>query len=403
MIDKPNEQTSALTRRVPSAGSRSVALRSLPLLVAAILMSTSISGREPYSAAPAAGAPQSGSGAAGTFDIAEVEDLALFFAVESVRRLRVPLAMRLLTLGKSPLNKQEEIETIRSNPPRADTQGVVYPFGDKNALSFVYNSAARSLSCWERVVKKRGSTGNFARTGPEMAVARNTASSRERDRGGADFAYDPIRDAVSLRRDYLHPPADRDRFYKELSRLLATELKWEKGRYLEKAVAIAESLHPPGSATAAADGFQATLVLRHFSAEPAQAKHWVERYVRAWDRPPGVRPPLLVSDRELLVDQTFNAYIHFRGARDGAHGTAAVDATFRLVGADGTEIFTDLQVPIWRTEAPPSDHLQLGVNDLSFSIDEEEPTGNHRLEAQVCDTATSRCVQLAHPFVLRSR
>jgi hypothetical protein len=339
----------------------------------------------------------------GTFDLATVEDLALFYAEESVRRLHIPLLLRLLVRGKDNPSQQERIEEVRSNPPRADAHGVVYPFGDKNALSFVFNSETRTLSCWERLVKKYGSTGNLALTGPEMAAALNAVSTRDRDRGGADFDYDPIRDAISLRRDYLHPPADRERFYKELNRLLATELKWEKGRYLKEAIAIAESRHPPGSATAATDGFEATLVLRHFSAQPSESKRWVERYLRAWDRPHGVRPPLLTSDRELLVDQTLHAYIHFHGARNDTQGTAAVDATFRLAAPDGTPTFADLEVPIWRAEAPPTEHLQIGVNDFSFSLDEEEATGTHRLEAEVCDTATSRCVKLAHPFVLRGR
>ena len=42
-------------------------------------------------------------------------------------------------------------------------------------------------------MKKRGSIGRPALTGPEMAAALNAVTSRERDRGGADFAYDPIR------------------------------------------------------------------------------------------------------------------------------------------------------------------------------------------------------------------
>ena len=71
--------------------------------------------------------------------------------------------------------------------------------GDRNPLSFVYEPRTRTLHCWERIVKKRGSMGRLALTGPEMAAALNGVSSREKDRGGADFAYDPVRDAVSLR------------------------------------------------------------------------------------------------------------------------------------------------------------------------------------------------------------
>ena len=60
------------------------------------------------------------------------------------------------------------------------------------------------------------------------------------------------------------------------------------------------------------------------------------------------------------------------------------------------------KVPIWRSEAPPSDHLQIGVNDISFALDEDNPRGTYRLEVEVCETTASRCVKLAHAFVLRS-
>jgi hypothetical protein len=385
----------------PWSASRTSRPSTAALLVVSVLASISAIGGQAEPPAGSARAEESRPLTLGSFDLATVEELGLFFAVESVRRLRIPLLLRLLPLGHDEPSKQERIDAILDDPPRADAQGVVYPLGDKNPLSLVYNAEARTLSCWERLVKLYGSTTAFGPTGPEMAAALNAASSRDRDRGGADFAYDPIRDAISLRRDYLHPPTDRNRFHKELSRLLRTELKWEKGLYLERATAIAESRRPPSSATATTDGFGATLVLRHFSAEPAAARHWVERYVRAWDHPPGGLEPRLVSDRELRVDQLLHAFIHFRGARDDAWGAAAVEATFRLLAPDGSEQFADLELPIWEGKAPPADHLQLGVNDISFSIDREEPTGTYQLEAEVCDVVTSRCVTLAHRFVLR--
>lgn len=354
-------------------------------------------------AAVLSSSPDRGTVAQNAFDVATVEELALFYAEESVRRLRVPLAYRLLSLATDDkIDKRKMIEEIRADPPRADDRGVVYPFGDKNDLSFVHHADTGTLSCWERIVKKRGQVGFVGLTGPELAAALNAKSS-ERERGGAEFAYDPIRDAFSLRRSYSRPPADRERFYQEIDRLIAARMKWAKGRYLKEVRAIAESRHPPGSASAGAEGFAATLVLRHFSAEAADHKRWVARYVRSWDRPPGVRPPYLVSDRELLVDQTMSAYVHFQGARNGPDGTAAVDATFRLIGPDGKATLEDLQVPIWRAEAQPEDHLQLGINDLSFSMDAAETPGAYRLQAEVCDVATGRCVRLAHPFALRSR
>jgi hypothetical protein len=348
-----------------------------------------------------AGAGQNGPEVQGTFDLATVEDLALFFAEETIRRVWISPILRLLTPGKDGWNRKEEIERIRNNPPRADENLAVYPMGDKNDLSFVFDPDTRSLSCWERLVKKHGSTGMMGLTGSEMAAALNAVSARGRDRGGADFAYDAIRDALSLRLDFRHPPENRKRFYKEVRGLVAAQVKWTQ-RYLDVSRPIVEGRHPPGSATALTEGFGATLVLRHFSVEPSESQHYVERYLNAWDRPHGGMEPSLVSDRAVLVDQVLHAYIHFRGARNNAQGMAAVDATFRLVSPDNGPIFADLEAPIWRGPAPPASHLQIGEKDLALTLDQDEPLGTYSLEARVCDRTTSRCVELEHPFTLRS-
>jgi hypothetical protein len=353
----------------------------------------------------AAAEPPDGTSAEGSFDAETVEELAGYFAVEAIRKARIPLAYRALSLIYGPIDKKGMIEEIEKNPPRIDDQGVVYPLGDKNQLSFVFNRKTRTLSCWERVVKKYGGTGMLGLTGPEMASALNASSSRTRDRGGADFAYDPIRDSLSLRIDVVHPPADRNEFFEPVDRLIKAVVKLEKKRYLQLAQAASKSALTPASATATTDGFTATLVLRHFSADPSDSEHWVERYLKTWnpDRQPGAMTPKFVSDRELLVDQIFHAYIHFAGARNSAGGIATVDATYRLIGPDGGQVFDKPHVPIWRERVHPLEHVHIGATDLSFSIDDEEPTGPYRLEATVCDTGTSRCVRLEHPFVLRAR
>ena len=375
--------------------STRLATAALVSMLAGAWPSTAASSSSPD---PAVGGPP----IQGTFDVQAVEELALDFAVAAVRKAPIPLTARVLQLKFGRINKQEMIAEIESDPPRIDEQGVVYPFGDKNPLSFVFDSGSRSLSCWARLVKMYGWTSAFGLTGPELAAALNAATYRPRDRGGADFAYDPIRDALSLKREYLHPPTERDGFVKEVNRLLSTQRKWEK-RYLKEMEPIAEKRLRPDSAEAEKEGFGAALILRHFSVEPAESDDWGKRYLETWDRPPGGWEPLLTSDRELLVDQTMHVYVHFHGAGRSDRGGSTVNATYRLLAPGGELVFEQPDVPIWRDAALPRDHVQLGAKDLSFAIDEAEPTGVYRLEANVCDTATGRCVALVHPFELRSR
>lgn len=70
---------------------------------------------------------------------------------------------------------------------------------------------------------------------PEPASAPPVAGSFDlRDRGSTDLAYDPLRDALSFRLVYRQPPTDRNRFYQEIDRLVATQLRWSEGRFLEQ-------------------------------------------------------------------------------------------------------------------------------------------------------------------------
>ena len=346
------------------------------------------------SEAPAAEAP------VGTFDVATVEDLALFYAEESYRRLRIPLLMRLVMIAHPGPGRKEAIADLHADPPKADSNGVVYPFGDSNPLSFAYDAKTRTLTCWERLAKKRGSMGFMGMTGPEHTAALNASSSRQRDRGGADWAWDPIRDAISLRRVYLHPPEDRERFYRDIDSLLRTQMKWAKKRYLRETIALAESRHPPASATATADGFTATLILRHFSAPAEESQFWVERYFRAWDRHPRFRAPLLVSDGELPRDRRMHFFVHFQGAENNENGVAPIEAVFRLTAPDGSTLFENFAATVWREKANEPDHLHIGVNNTFVQPEATRPGGGYLLEAEVCDATTGRCVNLTHPFEL---
>jgi len=334
--------------------------------------------------------------AAGRFDLATVEELALFFAEESVRRLRVPLSVRLFMGGVS---KQEELEKVRRNPPRADRDGVVYPFGDSNPLSFVHDPEARTLTVWERMIKKRGSIGLWGLTGPEAAAALNTASTR-RDRGGADFAYDALRDALSFRLVYRQPPADRKRFYEEVSRVVATQLEWSEKRFLKEMNAIVEARKTPASATATREGFRATVALRHFAAGRDDTGRWVWRYVQAWSRPAPGPAPRMLSDAEVRAEQPLHAFLHFQGAVADAEGKARVEADLRLVGPEDGVRSSTPGILVFDGEAPPSGHLQLGDRGATLELAAGEPRGAYRVEAEVCDRVANRCVSLVHPISL---
>ncbi|MCB9377485.1 MAG: hypothetical protein H6511_01800 [Holophagales bacterium] len=353
-------------------------------------------------AAPAGGAAAaatetaSEAAASGGFDLATVEELALYFAEESVRRLHVPLVLRLVMGGGS---RQEELEKIRRDPPTANADGVVYPFGDSNPLSFVHDPEARTLIVWERMIKKRGSIGLWGLTGPETAAALNAASTR-RDRGGADFAYDALGDALSFRLVYRRPPADRKRFYEEVNRVVATQLDWSEKRFLKEMNAIVEARKTPASATASAEGFGATVALRHFSATREETGRWVWRYVQAWSRPAPRQAPRMISDAAVHTEQPLHAFLLFQGAAADAAGKARVEADLRLVGPEGGVRSSTPGILVYDGEAPPVGHLQLGDCGATLELAAGEPPGAYRVEADVCDRVADRCVSLAHPIVL---
>ncbi len=328
------------------------------------------------------------------------EEVALFFALESMRRLRVPLVLRLVFPDGS--SREEELERIRQSPPRLNASNVVYPFGDKNALSMVLHEGRGVLSCRYSLSEKRGTVGGWGLTGPEMAAVLNEHSTA-RERGGAEWSYDPIRDSVGLQRDFSSLPADDDKLYRELNQFMKTGNWWFNERFVKRLVPLVEARQPPASASAEEEGFGATLVLRHFSQQNHEmGAHFAGRYLRGWDRKWGHRAPRVVSDRALDIDQLMYIWVHFEGAGTGEPlAEAAVYAKVRIVRPDGSLAVDEITLPLWRGEAPPGGHLQIGMNNVSFSLDADEPRGDWTIEARVCEDGRDRCVDLRHDFVVR--
>ena len=350
-------------------------------------------------AAAAAGAAVDNPPAGARFGLAEVEALALFYAEESVRRLHLPLGARLALGGPS---KQEKIAKIRESPPKADAAGVVYPFGDSNPLSFAFDPGAGTLTVWERMIKKRGSVGLWGLTAPETATALNAASNA-RERGGADFAWDPVRDALSFRLVYRTVPTDRDRFYREVDRLLDTQRRWSDGPFLRAMTKLVEERATPPSATATIDGFRATVALRHFAAGPEDTGTWVWRYVQAWNREPPRQAPRLVSDASFRFGQPLHAFVHFADAAADPQGAARVTAVLDIFGPDGARHGEPIEIDVFHGAAPPRGFLQFGDEGATVALGDDQSPGRYDFRMRVCDRVADRCVDLVHPIELVGR
>jgi len=332
------------------------------------------------------------------FNQAKVEEFALFYAVESVRKLRIPLVLRIMSIGHDNPTREERIEDIKANPPKADNRGNVYPFGSGNSMSFVLEPETGALLVHERMMKGRGKMPLWGLTMREHAQALNAATTLK-ERGGFNFVYDSFRDSLALQRRYDHPPKDKKQFFKEMNHLKKIGLKWFDGRFLEKTNEIIAQRTPPTTAVQTDSGFKARLLLRHFGVPPEESQRSLERFVNAWDRPDGNRAPRLLTDKDLSFGQKMYAFILFEGATHGEDGTSQVSAFFRLVGPRERLLLENKSPIVWSIPARSEDHIQLGFNDISFRI-QNEPAGTYRVEAEVCDVATNRRVKLVHPFVL---
>lgn len=338
---------------------------------------------------------------AAEFDITLVEQLALFYAEESIKQMSIPLALRIFSTGDNKPSKKAELKKLRNNPPKINADGVVYPLGENNPLSFIYSSQNRTMTVSERIINKRGVVGYYGLTAIELAGELNKESSRKKDRAEADFAYDSIADNLSLQRLYNSPPENKKKFYQAVDRIIKAKLKWtQKERFLNAARAAAARNQLPESASTEIDGFKAHLILRHFSVTPDENQFYTDRYVKGWDRKPSLNSPLLVSDQKVSTNQILNGFIHFQGAVNGADGMANVVADFSLMDPNGQIIFEIPVVQIWRHQAPPQYHLQIGTNNISFSMDDESKIGQYTVEAKVCDQVSNRCSVLRHPIEL---
>ncbi|MGE0639394.1 MAG: hypothetical protein AB7G12_07300 [Thermoanaerobaculia bacterium] len=252
------------------------------------------------------------------------------------------------------------------------------------------------------MIRKRGSVGLWGLTAPEAATALNAASTG-RERGRADFAWDPVEDALSFLRVYGSVPADRDRFYREVDQLLDTQRRWSDGPFLRAMTKLVEERATPPSATAIAGGFRATVALRHFAASLDDTGTWIRRYVQAWSRKPPGQAPRLVSDATVRVDQPLHALVHFEGAQARPDGAARIDAVLNIVRPDGVAHGTPIDIEVFQGAAPPRGFLQFGDRGATVAFAADRPFGRYEFHINVCDRVADRCVTLVHPIELLGR
>lgn len=337
------------------------------------------------------------------FSAQDVEALALDYAVEVYRRLEIPPELRHM-VDEVEQGRREEIEKIRSSPPTLQSDGVVHPFGPSNPVSFSLNEDG-TMTVWNEMIEMEGKMSAWGPTVKEAATALNEASTRK-ERGGADWAWNRRRDELSLSTTWQDVPrtkAQRERFYRRTLNQHEAFMRWFEGDFSDRLEKIVASKAPPASASAAADDFAATLILRHFSTTGSEQEMFASRYVRAWDRPPRHRrAPRLVSDRSVRQGQRFYVFFHFRGSQNNAEGVSPVAATLRIRRPDGDLLLEDVVVPVWQAGAKAKDFMQIGVSNLDLSLDRAESPGTYRLEARVCDQVSGRCVELSHPLDLEA-
>ena len=331
----------------------------------------------------------------------DVEDLALYYAVESYRRLEIPKEMRHLA-DEIERDRQKEIKEIKADPPKLQPNGAVHPFGPNNPVSFVLNDDG-TMTVWNEMIELEGKLSRWGPTAPEAAKALNESSTRK-ERGDSDFAWDRTKDALSMHTGWTEVPrtkAERERFYRRTMKQHTAFMSWSEGGFVDRMNGVVGQRELPKSASSEQDGFAASLVLRHFSATGDEQQAFAERYKRVWDRPARHKlAPRIVSDRSVPQEQRFYLFFHFRGSKNNTTGISPVDATLRIRSPDGELLVEDVVVPLWRAEAKAEDFWQIGGNNVDLTLDREQAPGGYRIEADICDQTTGRCVTVVHPLEL---
>jgi hypothetical protein len=133
-------------------------------------------------------------------------------------------------------------------------------------------------------------------------------------------------------------------------------------------------------------GFGAMLV---FTNEP-------DAFFEAWSRPPSPDyKPAISSPDEVRRGDTVVAVIVFTNCRGNKRGNCDAEVDFTLFRPDGSVYAKHKKADLWRgTPAPPEHNLQLGVSNLGFRVEPEDPLGEYRLEAVVRDKIAKITVPL---------
>jgi|GEM_PF-1529034 len=305
----------------------------------------------------------------------EAEELIYRYLAQDVPRL---VGMR---------RRAEYLAELEADPPRFDAEDRYHFNPPGGLLEFEYDSERGALIVRAAIHRYRGRQQGHGLSFEQIAEAVHRYGRADANLGGGQLDTAPELDGVFLRRDFVGPPRSTRWFARQVDDLIKAANRWTRGDYLKALKSYAPTLAPPASATAAADGFRATMALTDHP----------ELYARVWSRPPGALKPWHVSVHRTKPGTKLLLAIHIVDPAADAEGLARVEVTTHLIGPDGVERGTPSEGVLWHKPPPPVGHFQLTDHPITIGFAATEPEGTFRVLAEVCDRVAERCVELAHP------
>lgn len=127
----------------------------------------------------------------------------------------------------------------------------------------------------------------------------------------------------------------------------------------------------------------------------------LQSFLDQWSKPaaPGYRPNISTTDEASRGD-TVAAVVLFTSCARSESGSCLAVVDFRVVRPDGTVYAEHAGAPLWDEAPPPTGHLQLGISQLAFEIEPDDPFGEYRIETRVRDLVALRTVTLVRSIAV---
>ena len=123
-------------------------------------------------------------------------------------------------------------------------------------------------------------------------------------------------------------------------------------------------------------------------------------FIKEWLKP---EQPNFNSAKKVKPDEKIGIIVLFAGCKPDSVGACNTEVDYNLTRPDGTILFNQKGLEIWKQIAPPKANTQLGKAIIKLEMLKTNPMGEYKVKAKVYDKNADTSFELETQFTLENK